>query len=81
MPCPPPGDLSDPGIEPTFLMSPALAGRFYTTSATIQAIKAQKKQKEKPRSGRDPKENLFTLLPLIYPTYTENIRLKDNLIV
>ena len=24
-PCPPPGDLPDPGIEPTFLMSPALA--------------------------------------------------------
>ena len=25
LPCPPPGDLPDPGIEPTFLMSPALA--------------------------------------------------------
>ena len=31
---PPPGDLPDPGIEPTFLMSPALAGGFFTTSAT-----------------------------------------------
>ena len=29
LPCPPPGDLSDPGIEPMFLMSPALAGRFF----------------------------------------------------
>ena len=28
LPFPPPGDLSDPGIEPT---SPALAGRFFTT--------------------------------------------------
>ena len=26
LPCPPPGDLPDPGIEPTSLMSPALAG-------------------------------------------------------
>ena len=26
--------LPDPGIEPTSLMSPALAGRFFTTSAT-----------------------------------------------
>ena len=26
-----PGDLSDPGTEPTFLVSPALAGRFFTT--------------------------------------------------
>ena len=27
-------DLHDTGIEPTSLMSPALAGRFFTTSAT-----------------------------------------------
>ena len=26
--CPPPRDLPDPGIEPTSLMSPSLAGRF-----------------------------------------------------
>ena len=31
LPCPPPGDLSDPGIEPMSLASPALAGRFFTT--------------------------------------------------
>ena len=29
-PCPPPGDLPDPGIEPESLVSPALAGRFFT---------------------------------------------------
>ena len=28
---PPPGDLPDPGIEPTSPASPALAGRFFTT--------------------------------------------------
>ena len=27
-------DLPDPGIEPVSLMSPKLAGRFFTTSAT-----------------------------------------------
>ena len=32
LPCPPPGDLPDPGIKPTSLMSPALAGGFFTTS-------------------------------------------------
>ena len=32
--CPPPGDLSDPGIKLTSLKSPALAGRFFTTSTT-----------------------------------------------
>ena len=30
----PPGDLPDPGIEPTSLMSLALAGGFFTTSTT-----------------------------------------------
>ena len=29
MPFPSPGDLPDPGVEPTSLMSPALAGRFF----------------------------------------------------
>ena len=35
MPCPPPEDLPDPGMEPASLMSPALAGGFFTTSATV----------------------------------------------
>ena len=30
---PSPGDLSNQGIKPAFLMSPALAGGFFTTSA------------------------------------------------
>ena len=34
VPFPSPGDLPDPGIEPSSLMSPALAGRFFSTSAT-----------------------------------------------
>ena len=37
LPCPSPGDLSNPGIEPASLMSPALAVVFFTTSATWQA--------------------------------------------
>ena len=32
-----PGDLPDPGIEPATLMSPALAGGFFTTRATWEA--------------------------------------------
>jgi len=28
LPCPPPGELTDSGIEPESLMSPAMAGRF-----------------------------------------------------
>ena len=32
-----PGDLPDPGIEPVSLMSPALAGGFFTTGSTWEA--------------------------------------------
>ena len=32
--CPPAGDLLDPGVVLTSLLSPALASRFFTTSAT-----------------------------------------------
>ena len=34
LPCPPPGDLPDSGIELVSLMSPSLAGGFFTTSDT-----------------------------------------------
>ena len=37
LPCSPPRDLPEPEIEPTSLTSPALAGRFFTTSATWEA--------------------------------------------
>ena len=37
LPCPPPGDLPDPGIESASLASPTLAGGFFTTSATWEA--------------------------------------------
>ena len=35
LPFPPPGDLPDPEVEPESLTSPALAGGFFATSATI----------------------------------------------
>ena len=37
LPCHPLGDLPNPEIEPTPLKSPALAGRFFTTSTTWEA--------------------------------------------
>ena len=37
LPFPPPGDLPNPGTEPKSLTSPALAGGFFTTSATWEA--------------------------------------------
>ena len=40
LPFPPPGDLPNQGIEPASLMSPALAGGFFTTSTTWEAQKS-----------------------------------------
>ena len=37
LPCPPPGDLPDPEIEPVSLTFPAVAGGFFVTSATWEA--------------------------------------------
>ena len=37
LPWPPPGDLPDPGIKPTSLMSPVLADGLFTASATWEA--------------------------------------------
>ena len=37
LPCPPPGDLPDPGFEPKSLVFPALLGRFFTPSAIWEA--------------------------------------------
>ena len=38
LPCSPPGDIPDLGIEPTSLMSPVLVGRFFTTGAIWEAL-------------------------------------------
>ena len=40
LPFSPQGDLHDPEIEPTSLASPALAGRFFTTSITWEYWKS-----------------------------------------
>ena len=37
LPFPSPGDLPNPGLEPTFLTSPSLAGEFFPASATWEA--------------------------------------------
>ena len=38
LPCPPPGDLPDPGIKNTSLMSPPLPGGFLTTSTPGNSV-------------------------------------------
>ena len=38
LPFPSPGDLPDRGIKPATLVSPALAGKFFTTGTTWEVV-------------------------------------------
>ena len=46
MPFPSPGDLPDPGIELASLVSPALAGRFFTTAPPGNQLYSNKNNKK-----------------------------------
>ena len=62
LPCPPPGDLPSPGIKPASL---ALAGEFFTTSATWEVgyrVEYNLWQKKKKRAGG--KVEMETVFPL-----------------
>ena len=59
----PPGDLPDPGIEPTFLTSPALAGGFFTTSATWEAHISGSFQLKKKKSNPQYSQPGYRLIP------------------
>ena len=56
MPFPTPGDLPNPGIEPVSLVSPALAGRFFTTVSLAAATAAAKSLQSCPTLC-DPMDN------------------------
>ena len=58
LPRPAPGDLPDPGIELTTPMSSALAGRFFTTSATWEPTEGS-------RWGPSPPAACVTSLRLV----------------
>ena len=73
LPCPSPGNLPEPGIEPASLMSPTLAGGFFTTSATSEAWYgieiAENNRREKTRDLfkkiRDTKGTFYTKMGTI----------------
>ena len=50
LPFPPPGDLTDPGIKPTSLASPALAGRFFPAGRRGRLQTAQHRLREAERT-------------------------------
>ena len=41
LPCPPPGDLPDPGIEPTSAVSPVLQADYFTAEPPVEPIDVQ----------------------------------------
>ena len=59
---PSPGDLSDPGIELTSLMSPALAAGFFLPLVPL-LISENTKQATVHSPGKDPRQNSTTLAP------------------
>ena len=69
--CPPPGDLPDPGMEPTSLMSPALAGGLFTTSTIWEAH--TEVQTTEMKFSQNPS------LPLEYTLYSEVVYFLDSM--
>ena len=53
LPFPPPWDLPDPGIKPMYLMSPALADRFFTTTPPGKSHIVRTMQKKKAENKAD----------------------------
>ena len=71
LPCPPAGDLPDSRMELTSLMSPALAGGFFTTDAAWEAQDGflcylEYKAKSSPQPPTSPHADCF-LPPLFFP--------------
>ena len=76
-------DIPDPGIKPKSLMSPALAGRFFTTSMAllvknppVSLFYSKKKNKKKSKNLHSLERNLmiphkFCLFSLIHLIYTK----------
>ena len=69
--CPPAGDLPNPGIETTSLLSPVLVGRFFTTGASWEALV--------PRTYTLPYVKWIASGNLLYNTGSSNPVLCDNL--
>ena len=78
LPCPLPEDLSDPEIEPLSLISPALAGGFFTTSATWEALNLEE-ETQYTRSSEVVNQEV-TLKPdcLVWITVSLNLILCDS---
>ena len=75
LPCPLPRDLPYPGMEPASLMPPALAGGFFTTSTTWEALKILDYILSTMRSYL-----MFISKQLVFPSYVLERILKEGCI-
>ena len=81
------GDLPDPGIEPTSLVSPALAGGFFTTSGTLETScnqswenwicwqvtePAHSNQELGTKEGRNKRKNTHLRCQILQPAQVSN---------
>ena len=83
LPFPSPGDLSDPRIEPTSLMSPALAGGFFTASATREALRNSTRPELRPTwqacgAADYPHNRVLWRQPATNFTFTLSLRLCNS---
>ena len=69
LPFPPPGDLPDPGIELSTLVSPALAGGFFTTESPGKPIF----RKVKMYKGREEKTSVCCFFFLLQVTISSHV--------
>ena len=60
LPCPPPRDLPDPGVEPA---SPALTGGFFTTEPPGKPLSTSYTKIIHPQTEREKKKKTFLSLP------------------
>ena len=82
LPCPSPGDLPNPGIKAESVMSPALAGGFFTMSATWEAGKYTRKMHKHyhPAQPIAPTRPILLMSPEVLCSLTFTLQLsKSNL--
>ena len=93
LPCPSPGDLPDPGMEPTSLMSLALAGEFFTTKAvssgrgkvwkipkgTEGGVSGARKE-EGTADGKEPQDTWFPFLSRRCGGWTQQYQVSSHLV-
>ena len=76
LPFPSLGDLPNPGVEPTSLVSPALVGRFFTTvpsekAHSFQSLLVKNKKKASTRTDTCVRAHIRTFFSILNQDYVD----------